>query len=216
MKTDLSTKKSRDPLTPDLISNETKTLSSQVSNQKIPRNSEYIHKALHKANGKNDEKSLSGKILSESVISSKNAFVSGFKGIGSMFLGGYTSKNTRNTLFGILGSIFGIFSIRDIIELPKRFSQPQNNKNKVPLLFTGAKLIATSSIAISLLKSISTGTIGLNPLGLFVGLGTIIGLNILTNIFEKDNSISAKIANILGLRESTKTLMDSCRFTMFS
>lgn len=207
-KTDIAHKQAATSLTTGDVKPNTQ---EQVSPANLRRN-EKLASDLHKAPETATHKTFKGAaaIVNAAADSGTNIF-SSLLGKGKSIINrNKGNKGVRDIFFGLLVAGFGLTSVKNLFSLPKILSEPGKNTKKSPIIFTGAKILTGSAIALGLLKSIMGG-VGLGLPGLIFGVATFFGLNLLTSTFENPEGAPAKIAKMFGIKDKVTGLMNNVR-----
>lgn len=133
-------------------------------------------------------------------------------GLRDLFLQGSQNSNIKKSFLAVIASVFGLKGIKEALTVPKLLGDAKLKTASSPLIFKAAKILAGSSIAFGLFKTILGQGSGLGASGLIVGIASYMGLSFLTNLYENSESRSGKISNFLGLRNKLVDVMKIFKF----
>jgi hypothetical protein len=116
------------------------------------------------------------------------------------------NKNIKNLVYGVIGSIFGLSTLKGLLEIPKQILGKADGKTKAPMLLKSAQWLSGGAIALGAFKTF-TGA-GLTNPALMIGIGVFLFFKALNSSYENENSPISKILETLGLRDRIKTMID--------
>lgn len=152
----------------------------------------------------------------------KNSFESGLKVLSAASNGALNftnnsvqNKNVRGIVLGVLGSIFGLSSIKGILGIPKTLSQKGAEDKQAPMLIKAAQWIAGGSIALGSFRALTGGGLMSNP-ALITGIIIFLGIKTIISSYENDHSLPAKLLEMIGLRDKVKDIANDMRMENLS
>lgn len=211
MKTDLTTATQNNSSTRDLDSSVKNNISDYQRVSLNKKDFDRINRQLHapKKTKENGFFSGSKQVLEDSIFSSTNVIGTGLSKLKNFAVESYLNPKKRVVISGVLGSFLGLSSFNLLLNMFKKQNKPNAT---TPAIFNLAKLVTSSSMALAMLASVAGKSFALSPLSLLFGIGILFGLHIISSIYENDNSAFSKIANLLGVKNTIKDLMNFASF----
>ena len=148
--------------------------------------------------------------LKESAASGLNIFTSGSKGLIEMVKQGGENKSIRSIFLGGIATVFGLKTLKGILEVPKRLANKNPDDKSAPFLLSAGKWVAGGSLALGAVKAFTSGA-GISNPALGIGLVSFFALSLITSAYENETSAMAKILHMLGLKDKFKAIADDAK-----
>ncbi len=148
--------------------------------------------------------------IQQSLSSGLNALSTASGGLINIAKNNANNNNLKSILFGILGSIFGLSSLKGILGIPSLLKSKDSEDKQAPILIKGAQWVAGGAIALGVFRGLAGGAIISNP-ALMIGIASFLVLRGIISAYENEHSPISKLLEMLGIREQVKELTNTAK-----
>ena len=185
---------------------------NQESKTKVGRNQMI---KLHEPSDKTSKAIGTAKdAIGEAVNSGSNVLVKSLVGLRDKVSNSAKGNGVGSKLgFGILGTTLGLSTVKSVLETVKSiFGNSKSGGKASNILLSGGQALFGGALALGTFRTL-LGTSGMFNMGTIVtGLIGFGVFSLIKSSYQDSESYGAKILGMLGLKETTESLIDSFTF----